>query len=191
MEAGVERSRSLVLRSGGLEDARNLAERNGWQRVDSGERDAWALWRIGDRAYFCYALAQACGERVCYFYGPDKREVDALFDRYADGVDAWTLDELLVRSPDEPASPATRLREVLRLGLGAPRECSLPFLRYLWIASRHDNEIVRGAVPQAAFYMRWPALRRLLRDLSRLDRSPRVRELARLVLEEINRRPRF
>jgi hypothetical protein len=177
------RSRNVVLRPEVQPaEVRALAERLNWEfyaQIESDpERGIFyeVRWDTPNGGTAHYIVDEVVDAVYLVARHDDRDAADRVAAEVADGLVAWSLEELLDEF-DVNVYPAGWRAALLRLGVGAPVDEDDEFALRIRESVGHKGAEVRRAAVWAMVYTEWATFRELLQSMAS-DPSPEVAEAA-------------
>ncbi|MEU6253124.1 HEAT repeat domain-containing protein [Streptomyces sp. NPDC047043] len=184
MNSTHHRSDRLVLgRSPQDEAVEELAEEQGWQRVEEVTEDGarQILWAVGPGTSLTYAEDPVSHNAYAVLVSEDKETFEETLDVVLDELMPWQPRALL-SSIEQAEDALARARAVIRAGLGAPDRYDEHFFTRIREAFESSDRWVREAAVWATAYSPWPQYRPLLEATVRNDPEEKLRADAASIL---------
>jgi hypothetical protein len=147
-------------------------------------------WEVNPGLKMHYALDRLSSSSFIVVEGDDDRRSSQLVDAVEDGLDPWTLDELLEEVDletalydDDSGDSRSVAQAVIRLGVGTPNEYNEEVFGRISGAMRSSEAWVRRAAIWATAYSRWPQFLPLLNEIADTDPDQEIRSDARAMVD--------
>jgi hypothetical protein len=147
-------------------------------------------WEVNPGLKMHYAVDYLSATAFIVVEGDEDKHSSQLAGAVVDGLDPWTLDELLdevdlevALYDDGSTGSGSVAQAVIRLGVGAPNEYNEEVFTRISDAMRSAEAWVRKAAIWATTYSRWPQFLPLLSEIADTDPDKEIRSEARLMVD--------
>jgi hypothetical protein len=183
MGAHFQSSRLVLGRSPQDEAIDDLAEEQGWQRVEEGSDDGarHVLWALGPGSSLTYIEDPVSHNAYVVLVSEDREAYDRLLELIDDEL-MPARKRAPLTSHDETRDPLPRARTLIELGLGAPAEYDEEFFVRIRDGFASPEQWVREAAIWATAYSPWPQYRPLLEAAAQSAPEPKLRTDATTIL---------